>query len=83
MDDDYLENDYDEYRDDDLDQYDDDFSETLPCPNCGKEIYEDAERCPYCGEYVVFTNSQWVGRPLWWILLGILGILATIVVFAL
>ena len=28
----------------DTDDYDDDSSETLPCPNCGAEIYEDAER---------------------------------------
>ncbi len=64
----------------DTDDYDDDSSETLPCPNCGAEIYEDAERCPCCGEYVVFAGSLWSGRPAWWIVLGILGILATVVV---
>lgn len=24
----------------------------VPCPHCGKEIYEEAERCPACGSYV-------------------------------
>jgi hypothetical protein len=61
-------------------QYDDDSSETLPCPNCAAEIYEDAERCPNCGEYVTPSSSLWAGRPPWWIILGILGILATIIV---
>jgi hypothetical protein len=60
-------------------QYDDDSSETLPCPNCDAEIYEDAERCPNCGEYVTPSSSLWAGRPAWWIILGILGILATII----
>jgi hypothetical protein len=61
-------------------QCDDDSSETLPCPNCAAEIYEDAERCPNCGEYVTPSSSLWAGRPAWWIILGILGILATIIV---
>ena len=64
----------------DADQHDDESSETLPCPNCGAEIYEDTERCPHCGEYVTPTGSLWAGRPAWWIILGILGTLATIIV---
>ncbi len=27
--------------------------DTLPCPYCGVEIYEDAEVCPYCGSYII------------------------------
>ena len=23
-----------------------------PCPECRREIYADADRCPYCGNYV-------------------------------
>ncbi len=68
----------DDYYDDD--QHDDESSETLPCPNCGAEIYEDAEHCPRCGEYVTLRGSLWAGRPIWWIILGILGILATLIV---
>ena len=67
---------YDDYPEED--QYDDDSPELLPCPNCGKEIYEESERCPYCGEYVTFSNSLWSGKPTWWIVLGIVGILATV-----
>ena len=32
---------------------DEDDSDTVPCRACGRDIYEDAERCPHCGEYVV------------------------------
>ena len=69
-----------EYPDEDLE--DDDLSETLPCPECGAEVYEDSERCPHCGHYITTgSGSLWAGRPAWWVLLGLLGIVA--VVFAL
>lgn len=58
---------------------DDGESLTRPCPSCHEEIYEDAEQCPYCGEYVVHSSTAWEGKPTWWILLGLLGVVATIV----
>jgi len=61
---------------------DDDLSETLPCPHCGAEVYEDAVQCPVCGAYITHRNTVFTGRPVWWILLGLLGILATIAVLA-
>ncbi len=42
-------------------------SRTLPCPECGAEIYEDAERCPACGAYVVMRLSDTGRRPWWWV----------------
>ena len=74
----------DELRDEefpDEDDLDDESSETVPCSECGAEIYEDAVRCPVCEAYVTHPSSVWSGRPLWWIALGLLGILAVIVVF--
>ncbi|MCA9100245.1 MAG: zinc-ribbon domain-containing protein, partial [Planctomycetales bacterium] len=47
-DDDTCDDDYDEAYD--VDAYDDDVVETVACPSCGAEIYEDAERCPHCGD---------------------------------
>lgn len=79
----------DELRDDefpdpdqDPDLYDDDFSETLPCPQCGNEVYEDAVRCPHCGTYITHGTNVWSQRPAWWIVLGLLGVLAVILVLA-
>ena len=76
----------DDFFDDELgDSYegddDDDASETVSCPHCGAEIYEDSERCPQCGEYVTSDTSAWSGRPIWWIVLGLMGVAAVILAF--
>lgn len=77
----------DGYGDED-DYYDeDDESETVPCPDCGADVYEDAEQCPSCGQYIIAGATStsayvWKGRPIWWIVLGGLGILAVIFGFA-
>ena len=66
--------------DDDEDYGPDDQSTTTDCIQCGCEIYDDATRCPLCGEYQVGdrTHSAWEGRPFWWKLGGLLGILAVL-----
>jgi len=62
---------------------DDDDAETVPCPECGAEVYEEAESCPACGNYIVHSHTSashnvWSDRPWWWTILGILGILLLI-----
>lgn len=37
----------------DLVAEDDDETPTVPCPACGEAIPDFADRCPYCGEWVV------------------------------
>jgi zinc ribbon protein len=67
----------------DEDEFDDDSSLTVECPECGAEIYEDAVQCPVCGTYVTHRAGHvWSGRPTWWIAVGVLGILATILALA-
>lgn len=48
-------------------------SDTNPCPLCAKPIYEDADYCLHCGEYIVRSTSFLEGRSLWfrafWVLL--------------
>ncbi|WP_437194161.1 hypothetical protein [Planctomicrobium sp. SH527] len=78
---------YDEF--DESDDWDDDYPEdsdepgTVPCPSCGAEVYEDTDRCPLCGDYIIpgatSSGSIWSGKPWWYVALGILGILAVIV----
>lgn len=72
--------DEDEFPDDE--DSDDDLSLTVPCPECGAEIYEDAVRCPICGSYVTHRTTVWSGGRGWWILLGLVGVLAAILVLA-
>lgn len=75
-------NDNDEYYDDDFEydaQAEDDSPDLRPCPECGAEIYEDSEQCPICGNYITFGSlGPWSGRPLWWIILGAVGVVALI-----
>ena len=61
-----------------VDDFDDDDTELVACPSCGEEIFEDAEQCPCCGDYVVHSASPLAGRPLWFCLLGLLGVGATV-----
>ena len=74
-------NEWEEDPDDDWPE-DDGESEVVACPNCGADVYEEAEQCPSCGEYIVHGSSLWDGKPLWWVLLGIAGVIAVIVVLS-
>ncbi len=53
-------------------------TETVTCSNCGAEVYEEAVACPVCGEYVGVNTHPFSDRPRWWITLGVLGVIATI-----
>jgi hypothetical protein len=53
-------------------------TETVPCPQCRAQVYEDAVQCPACGTYITHQSHAWSGRPVWWIVLGLLGVLAAI-----
>lgn len=51
----------------------------IPCPECGYEIYEDAELCPLCGYFIEDSSSNALAdRPGWFVILGLCGILVTI-----
>jgi hypothetical protein len=71
-----LPDDENDFDDPSADAWDDELSETVPCPACGAEVYEDADQCPACGEYITADTRIWSGKPTWWIILGVLGILA-------
>lgn len=68
--------DWDDSAPDLPDQWDDDDGEPLTreCRQCGADVYEDAEQCPRCGEWITHSTSLWEDRPTWWIILGLLGI---------
>lgn len=72
----------DDWNDDDSwdDDADDEQSTTTDCVKCGCEIYDDAVMCPLCGEYQVRsrTGTAWEGRPWWWKVGGLIGIVAVL-----
>ena len=51
-------------------------------PACGAEVYEEAPQCPVCGEYMIHETRVLVGKPVWYVLLAILGIVSVIVVLS-
>ena len=67
--------DYDDYPDDS-----DASSETVVCSSCGRDVYEEASMCPHCGEFLTSSTSVWDGRPGWWSVVGLAGIVAVILV---
>ena len=68
----------DDVDDDFGDDADSDTVDTLPCPECGAEVFDQAEQCPVCGSYITFETSPWQGKSTAWIVLGLLGIVAVI-----
>lgn len=64
------------------DEDDDDESAVVTCPNCHAEVYEDAEQCPACGEWITGSTHPFSGRPLWFIAIGVAGLAATIAALA-
>jgi hypothetical protein len=48
-------------------------TDTVPCPNCGRQIYDDAERCPYCENYITEEDTPPSARKPWWLILGVLA----------
>lgn len=69
-------------EDDDFDSEEpdgDDFDsddETIACPHCGRDIYEDTPRCPHCHEHVTRDDRTSVSKP-WWIYVTVALLLLT------
>ena len=59
---------------------DDGEADLEPCPECGAEIYHDADRCPRCGHSVVRGAGADAGKKLpllWYLVLALAaGLLA-------
>ena len=56
----------------------------LPCPSCGEGVYEDADRCPHCGDFVTpGRRPAGANVPRWMFVLGAVGVAATTVILLL
>lgn len=75
-----------DYDDEEHDTEEDD---VIPCPACHREVYELAERCPHCGEYITLGDQPWAyqsharRRLIKWVLLLMLVALLLPFLFAL
>lgn len=54
-----------------------DDAETIACPYCGVEIYEESQRCPHCEKYISKEDAPAAKKPSWVVLGFILALLAT------
>ena len=80
-----------EFSDDDLEDHeypdeddaDDSDIETVECPECHRQVYEEAEQCPYCGHFITHDTRVWAGKPWWWVAIALAGIVGLIWVLAL
>ncbi len=70
--------DSDEHEYPDADLWDEESTDTIECPACGADVYEDADQCPVCGEFLIPDTRVWAGKPTWWIALGMLGIIVLV-----
>ncbi len=61
------------------DESDDDFVDTVRCPECGREVYEESPSCPGCGYFILATDRRgpmavrsmgWMGLAVAIILIG-------------
>jgi hypothetical protein len=65
------------------DDWSDEASPTIPCPECGADVYEESEHCPACGHFLLPDSSHpWLAKPAWFVILGLVGILATLIALA-
>ena len=65
---------------DDADE-DDPEGDLLPCPSCGEMIYDDTDRCPYCGNWVMPMAAASSRRSRVWLVAVILVIISFLVWF--
>ncbi len=56
----------------------DDEDDEITCPECGTTLYGDLDKCWSCGHDIIDDRNIWTGRPAWWIILGVLGIISVI-----
>lgn len=54
-------------------------SETVPCPECGAEVYDEAEWCHKCGRVMADPAAAKGAKP--WVLLTVAGLVAAIALF--
>ena len=66
---------------DDSDVDDREDSETLPCPFCGRPVYEAADVCPHCRNFISFEGAS--PRKPWWFVAVVVTLVVALLVAAL
>ena len=68
---------------DELDDVEDDDDETLPCPACGCDVYDDTDQGPHCGQWIMPLAAS-VGRRHWvWRIAAVLALISFLALYVL
>ena len=62
------------------DQDDSDDTDTRSCPFCRKPVYERADVCPHCGNFITFDETAFP-RKLWFFLAVVLALAVVIMAY--
>ena len=49
----------------DQDAEDDPDAMTVPCPHCGADVFDEADVCPRCGNFILHEDQRNKHRPVW------------------
>jgi hypothetical protein len=58
-------------------------ADALPCPFCRKLVYERADICPHCGNFISFDAESAYPRKLWFIVGVVLALGVVIMAYVL
>lgn len=64
------------------DDEDDDETPTVPCSACRRDVPDFADRCPYCGEWIV-QSAGTAARGDWWPVIVLLVLVALLILWGL
>jgi len=62
-----------------FEEFQHDEPEMLPCPFCSAQVYEETQRCPHCGNWIMPLAASTRSRSKLWIIAAILALIAIIV----
>jgi|YNPNPStandDraft_1061719.scaffolds.fasta_scaffold274715_2 hypothetical protein len=65
----------DEPQERDLVDEDEDETPTVPCPSCRRPVPDFADKCPYCGDWIVQSSGEPARRNAWFVVLVVLVVL--------
>ncbi|RME40142.1 MAG: zinc-ribbon domain-containing protein [Planctomycetota bacterium] len=66
---------FDEFDEDEwIEDEGDDEEDVLACPRCGREVHEDTQQCPYCGDWIIPIDPRDRPRRTIWIVAVVLVI---------
>jgi hypothetical protein len=55
----------------DTDDGPEDAVDTVPCPFCKTAVYDEAEWCPHCRNYLFYDGTAASAKP-WWVVGGVI-----------